>query len=91
MPDLVPRSYRVTRTEIGRQRPGYETSISPLIKVSVGGLSKTSYIEKKKKQLRLPKFLRCQVQNALREMSDSSKITICQSGVLIFQVEIRVN
>lgn len=91
MPDLVPRSYRVTRTEIGRQRPGYETSISPLIKVSVGGLSKTSYIEQKKKQLRLPKFLRCQVQNALREMSDSSKITICQSGVLIFQVEIRVN
>ena len=90
MPDLVPRSYRVTRTEIGRQRPGYETSISPLIKVSVGGLSKTSYIKKKKK-LRLPKFLRCQVQNALREMSDSSKITICQSGVLIFQDEIRVN
>ena len=90
MPDLVPRSYRVTRTEIGRQRPGYETSISPLIKVSVGGLSKTSYIEKKK-QLRLPKFLRCQVQNALREMSDTSKITICQSGVLIFQVEVRVN
>ena len=91
MPDLVPRSYRVTRTEIGRQRPGYETSISPLIKVSVGGLSKTSYIEQKKEQLRLPKFLRCQVQNALREMSDSSKITICQSGVLIFQDEIRVN
>ena len=90
MPDLVPRSYRVTRTEIGRQRPGYETSISPLIKVSVGGLSKTSYIEKKK-QLRLLKFFRCQVQNALREMSDSSKITICQSGVLIFQDEIRVN
>ena len=90
MPDLVPRSYRVTRTEIGRQRPGYETSISPLIKVSVGGLSKTSYIEKKK-QLRLPKFFRCQVQNALREMSDSCEITICQSGVLIFQDEIRVN
>ena len=90
MPDLVPRSYRVTRTEIGRQRPGYETSISPLIKVSGGGLSKTSYIEKKK-QLRLPKFFRCQVQNALREMSDSCEITICQSGVLIFQVEIRVN